>query len=332
MDRNRGNPILRRHLDLLKDVDETTPRSLRDVLGGDDYEGRLVDRLVRLVGGIDALEVLAADPLPLTEPFDFGATNAAEVPTIRAVLAALHEYRPRYFDAVSRLGCAYLPQWLQGEYVTIVHRLIGRAASGDLSHWRRHPQRIAAAFVWLALGGNCAMGRSHPTTAQDIWNWYDVSDCRALARRLCVDAQLGSLYVPDDEPMPLRDLQVVLGDVEVLHSSFRTRLVRQRADLERWIVETDRRRSSQRPMRLTGDGQVELKGRQIQPMWAYKGTSYAGRASVMVALGRGPDDDDYELVGLTVPDARELMAMLQQALDAPAPGTMRGVQSDRTLP
>jgi hypothetical protein len=52
----------------------------------------------------------------------------------------------------------------------------------------------------------------------------------------------------------------------------------------------------------------------------------------MVAFGRDTDDDDYQLIGLSVPDARELMAMLQAALDAPASGTMSGVKSDRTRP
>ena len=192
---------------------------------------------------------------------------------------------------------------------------------------------MAAAFVWLALGGNGAMGRGRRVPAQEIWRWYAVSDCRALARRLCVDARLGSLYPPDDERVPLSDLHVVFGDVRVLHSSFRTFLARERDSLQRLIVDTDKRRSSQRPVRLIGDGQFELRARQVRPLWAFKAPTTTGRASVMVAFGNGTDDDDYELIGLSIPDARQLVGLVQNALDAPSTSdTMRGVHTDRTPP
>ena len=327
-----GRPALLRHLALVHDHDHT-PRTLRDAIDDGDWQGRWVDGLARLAGGLDALEGLGTDPLPADEPFDDADLDDAVRATVRAILEVAHDFRPPHFDVVSTLGHTYTPGWLQGEYLTIMHRLVARAARSGTAHWHREPRRMAAAFVWLALGGNCGMGRSCAVSAQDIWRWYDVSDCRTFARRLCVDAKLGSLYVPDDEAMPLRDLQVVLADTRVLHSSFRNYLVQQRDDVARSIVEFDRRRSAQRPVQSMGDGQISLRARQVRPLWSIKAPSLAGKSAVMVAFGQSTDDDDYELVGLSVPDARELVRLLHDALDAPSiSNTMRGVHSDRTTP
>ena len=86
------------------------------------------------------------------------------------------------------------------------------------------------------------------------------------------------------------------------------------------VVDSDKRRSSQRPVKWVGDGQISFTARQVQPLWAFKAPSTAGRASVMVAFGRSTDDDDYELIGLSVPDARLLLRLVQDALDAPSRG------------
>jgi hypothetical protein len=255
--------------------------------------------------------------LPADEPFDPIDIERNDLPTVQAVLAALHDR---------------LPTWLQGEYVTVLHRLVARAARHGLTTWHRDQRRMAAAFVWLALGGNASLGRGREVRAQDIWRWYAVSDCRALARRLCVEAQLGSIDVTDDDRATLSDLHVVFGDVALLHSSFRAFLLDQREIVERLMVDSDERRSSRRPVQGVGDGQISFRARQVRALWAFKAPSTTGRSSVMVALGRDTDDDDYQLIGLSVPDARELMAMLQAALDAPASGTMSGVKSDRTHP
>jgi hypothetical protein len=51
----------------------------------------------------------------------------------------------------------------------------------------------------------------------------------------------------------------------------------------------------------------------------------------MLAVGRSADDDDYELVGLSVPDARLLLSMVQDAVDAPSTSaTMRGERTEET--
>jgi hypothetical protein len=327
-----GRPALLRHLALVGSHDRT-PRTLRDAIDDGDWLGRWANGLARIAGGLDVLEAIGTDPLPDDEPFDSTGLDDATLATARAVLDVLHDFRPPLFDAVSRLGHAYTPWWLQGEYLTIVHRLVARAARSGTAPWHREPRRTAAAFAWLALGGNCGMGRSCAVSAQDIWRWYDVGDCRALARRLCVDAKLGSLYVPDDEAMALRDLHVVFADPRVLHSSFRTHLARQRDDIARSIVEDDRRRSAQRPVQSIGDGQISFRGRQVRPVWSIKAPSLSGKSAVMLAFGQSTDDDDYELVGLSVPDARELVRLLHDALDAPSTsGTMRGVRTDGTKP
>ena len=313
-----GKPALLRHLALVGGLDHIPPRTLRDLREGTDWQCREVDRLARLAGGLDALEALDAEPLPEVEPFDFTAIDADDLSAVHAVLAALHEHRPPYFDALNKILRSSMPFWLQDEYVTILHRLIARSARRGVAYWHRDPRRMAAAFAWLALGGNWAMGRRSAVSAQDIWRWYDVSDCRALARRVCVEAQLGSLYKANDEGRALRGLQVVFADAQLLDSSFRAYLVRSRDDMARSIVEDDRRRTSQRPIRSIGDGKFEVKARGAQPLWAYKGPSIGGRAVVMVSFGQSTDDDDCEIIGLSIPNARQLVTLVQDALDSPS--------------
>ncbi|MEO8696587.1 MAG: hypothetical protein ABI658_23955 [Acidimicrobiales bacterium] len=326
-----GRAALLRHLRLVEAAQSVPRRTWRDVVGDDDWEGRSLDRLARFAGGVDALGSLDRAPLPASEPFDAVDIDRADLPAVQAVLAAVHDKRPPYIDALNKICGPYMPPWLQDEYITILHRLIARAARRGLTHWHRDPRRMAAAFVWIALGGNVALGRGGKVPAQDIWRWYAVNDCRALARRLCVDAKLGSLYPPDDDPMPLSDLHVVFGDVRVLHSSFRAYLIKQRDVYEQLIVDSDARRSSRRPVQMVGDGQLHFRGRHLRPLWAFKAPSTTGRASVMVAFGQSTDDDDYELVGLSVPDARLLLSLVQDAVDAPSTsGTMKGVRNEKS--
>ena len=130
-----GRPALLRHLSLVEDLDRAPSRTLRDVSEVDDWEGRSVDRLARLAGGLDALEALDTAPLPAAEAFDFGEIDATDLAAVQAVLTALHEHRPPYFDIVSRVGPAYRPSWLQGEHITIVHRLVARAAQAKALYY-----------------------------------------------------------------------------------------------------------------------------------------------------------------------------------------------------
>jgi hypothetical protein len=326
-----GRAALLRHLRVVEDLERMPPRTLRDVSGVDDWDGREVDRLARLAGGIDALEALDSAPLPASEAFDFDAIDPSDAPAVQSVLDVLHQFRPPYFDMVSRAGSAYTPPWLHDEFVTIVHRLVARAARSGVRQWHQERRRMAAAFVWLALGGNRAMGRGCAISAQDIWRWYDVSDCRSLARRLCVNAQLGTLY--EDKAPRMSGLHVVFGDGDLLHSSFRATLSRSRDGLARAIADIDQRRCSQRPVQLVGEGQIQFKSRQARPLWAFKAPSTTGRTAVMVALGQSTDDDDYELIGFSVPDARVLLRLVQDAVDAPSTsGTMTGARTDRTPP
>ena len=104
-----GAPALLRHLALVEGSERMPPRTLRDVVGGNDWEGRSVERLARLVGGLDALESLDAEPLPTSEPFEFGAIDATDLPAVQSVLDALHDHRPPYFDAFSKVLGSYTP-------------------------------------------------------------------------------------------------------------------------------------------------------------------------------------------------------------------------------
>ena len=60
---------------------------------------------------------------------------------------------------------------------------------------------------------------------------------------------------------------------------------------------------------------VELRGRPVVPRWATRGTGPDGKALVMTVFGES--EDQVEILGMTVPDARHLIAILERALAAP---------------
>lgn len=87
--------------------------------------------------------------------------------------------------------------------------------------------------------------------------------------------------------------------------------------IDAMYLETITRRDEERPIHALGDGKLELRGRKITPRWARVGLDEGSRATV--ALMVGESEEHAELLMLTVPDARVLIAMLADAVHAPLP-------------
>ena len=311
-----GRPALLRLVERAASTAQLPPPTLHDLMRRSDWQREEIEHMAALVGGLDALEALDATPLPFAAPFDDAGIDDAQLPTVAAVLTALHEHRPRWFGLPSLGDRSYVPAWLDGEYATIVHRLIARAARVGTSDWPVDPRRAAAAFVWIALAGSNALGRGHVCSAADIWRWYEVNDSRMPASRLCVASGLGSVTSRAERTRTMFKVQAVLGDPNVLHSRFRRFVAHTRDRWLREIADDDGARVAQQPVRLLEDGNLAFRASQLQPLWSMKAMTETGRAAVMIALGVSTDDD-YQLIGMSIPDAHELMRQLQEALDAP---------------
>jgi hypothetical protein len=196
--------------------------------------------------------------------------------------------------------------------------VLARCARNGTTVWHREPRRTAAAMVWIALAGTMAVGyRGHALSPTDVWQWYGVGDCRVLARKICASAGFAVTKRLDAAAPYTYGLPVVLGDRALLHSSFRQWLLHEGAQWEQTLADDDRRRDAMRPLRVLDETRVMLRARQVAPMWSVKCIGDNGRATVMLALGSSTDDDDYELVGMSIPDAHELARVLREALDGP---------------
>ena len=105
----------------------------------------------------------------------------------------------------------------------------------------------------------------------------------------------------------------VVGDVFLLHSTFRKSLIERR---ERLLEMIDERRASDRlhhPIANIDGNRIEFRSRPVTVRWATKGTSADGRTSVSLALGDRLAD--MEILALSIPDARRLIAALESALN-----------------
>lgn len=257
---------------------------------GEDLFGDLIS----LVGGHDALGSLDAEPIP-DEPFDWSAVEATDRPMVTRVLE------------LSDRCCEEL---LDSECRTIARRVLARVAARDPRVLRRstNAERCAAALVWLVGRANGQFGRRGRYTSGRLWNWFGVTSCSDRGWSLRNAAGL----VPDDRwHSPWRD-EVALGDASLLHSDVRTGLIARRDAL----VEIERRR---RPWSILADGRTAtLRVAAVKVVAAAKGVIAGGHRAV-VTIGLGGDLDDATFFALSIPDAYELVRMVQRALDDPPP-------------
>jgi len=283
----------------------TRPRHLWSVGSPDDglvtddefvrRQADLFESLAEYVGA-DALWSFDAEPLP-DDPFDWTAVELVDRPFVTDVLRVVDECCDLLLDV---------------EYRTIARRLLARVAAHDPRPLRRSPHagRCAAGLVWLVgqtSGGFTRRGRPY---AGWIWAWFGVSNCADRGRTMWRAAGFGD---PDDPWDHTRD-PLVFGDVALLHSDRRAGLIQRREYLRDVAI-------GRRTLEIeSSDGrtaQVRVRARPARAVTALKARSEDGKAIVVVGFGAELDDAQY--LSLGVPDAHDLVHMLQHALDAPIP-------------
>jgi hypothetical protein len=263
--------------------DDTFARRQRD----------LFTDLIEAVGSADALWSLDTDPLP-EEPLDESVVDPADLAFVTEVVARVDTVTPIVFGA---------------EHRTIARRILARVAAHDPSVLRRRRDvaRCAAALVWLVLHANHEVSRGGRMRAQWIWDWFGVGDCSGRGRTL---RRAAGLEVDADDPQPPWR-PIPLGDPALLHSRYRAALVRHR-DVLLGIACKRRTLAVERT-----DGRVAQLRVNAQPskvVGASKGV-YEGESRAVVIVGFGDDPGRADYYALSVPEAHELIRVVQDALD-----------------
>lgn len=264
----------------------------------DSWASDHVRRLAQLVGGVPALERLTDAPL-VEAPLDW---SSVPEPHRGAATAIIDE-----------IDVWVTTELLDHEYRIVVRRLVHRVASHQpkaLSRGDRH--RTAAAFVWLALQGNSAFRYGRGLSATDAVGLMFGSGSYAARGRALFHAAGLSRLVNDIDDRRIPD--VVLTDPSLQHSSARRRLLRERAQAVLLLQRAKEQREAERAVRPLPDGRVLVRTLPLEPRWAGRFKVDEGRLKIIVADGEG---DDERFLSLSVPAARELVSMLQGALDGP---------------
>jgi hypothetical protein len=206
---------------------------------------------------------------------------------------------------------------LDTEYRTITRRILARVAARDPRPLRRSTRadRCGAGLVWLAGRANGEFGRRGRWTNQRLWDWFGVGDCSPRGYTLRNAAGLG----PEVVVAPRWSYgSLSLGDPALLHSRFRSSLLAQRDAL--LAIAARRRTWSLAHAALPARGRAT----PVTAVAAVKGVAEEGsRAFVVIGFGDELEDlddlDDTTFFALTIPDAHELVRMVQRALADPLP-------------
>jgi hypothetical protein len=254
----------------------------------------LFEPLLELVGGWDELWSLDAEPLP-DESFAWSAVEPVDRPFVGEVLRLVDECCNALLDA---------------EYRTIARRLVARIAANDPRALRRSPHaaRCAAGLMWLVGMTSGPFRRRGRGSAGWIWAWFGVSNCADRGRTLY---RAGDFAHDCDPRAHLHD--PLAFDVAFLHSHRRAALISAR-EQRREVALTRRTVSIESS---EGRAHMAVKARPTRAVTAMKALSDEQRAIVVVGFGDELDDADY--LSLTIPDAHDLVHMLQHALDDPIP-------------
>jgi len=252
----------------------------------------IFDGLLPIVGDLVALESLDDHPLP-DEPFDWSAVASEDRAFVAEVLAR------------SDTCCDEL---LDVEFRTITRRILARVARRDPRCLRRATKadRVAAALVYLAGRANGEFGRRGRLTAHSLWSWWGSASCADRARTLRSAAGL------EPEHRSWGDGgfdELVLGDATLLHSSYRKQICRRRDYLAAYAPRP-------RITPLPDGRRAQVRAEPAKAVVAAKGLV---GARVYLILGLGDSIDDAAFFALSVPEARALVSIVQDALDAPAP-------------
>jgi hypothetical protein len=253
------------------------------------------------VGTLESLMALDGEPIP-DEPFDDSLVSAIDRDVV---------------DEVLRIADAACDVLLDVEHRTIARRILARVAARDPRALRRsvHPARMAAALVWLAgrvgSGEFCRRARRQ---ASDLWDLLDVGDCSDRGRTFQRVAGLGVGVVASAEPLGVWTRPIPVGDAAFLHSSLRRLMV----DDRDFLLELDRERA----MATWGPDGLVVRAAPLKPLLALKGTlDDTDRIGITVGFDDGTAEGWY--LALSIPEAHQLVALLEQAIADPAPGTHR---------
>lgn len=314
---NRRLQIVQQHLSRPTAPDPT--QAFTTAAASDTYYGMSLRQLAQRVGGIDVLESLTTMALP-DEPFDWSVVPPADRDRVAAVL--------EHVDT----GCG---EHLDIEARTIARRLLASVMRGDPGPIRRanKPERAAAAIVHAVLDGNRALGpgavrigRCWNLRAGEVAAWFGTSSVSGVARAL-VDAAELPPRVADFERS--NDNRIQLNSVSLMHSKFRDRLIRQREHLVRTYLQHEEQQASQRKLVDTGDGNMSVRAIPAELALVQRGETDEGRSHVILGLIPAGEPSDLRVFAFSVPEARELQRLLDQALDGSAtnpPRSARPVQ------
>jgi hypothetical protein len=255
----------------------------------------LFGSLVELTGGWEELWSLDAAPLP-DEAFDWSAVEPVDRPFVSEVLRLVEE-------------CCHA--LLDTEHRTIARRLLARVAANDPRPLRRSPHaaRCAAGLMWLVGTTSGPFRRRGHASAGWIWAWFGVSNCADRGRTLY---RAGDFAFDCDPRAHLRD--PLAFDAAFLHSQRRAVLISTR---DHWREVALSRRTISIESREGRPPHLSVRTRPTRALTVMKGLSTEQRA--IIAVGLGDQIDDAEYLSFTIPDAHDLVHMLQRALDDPIP-------------
>jgi hypothetical protein len=283
----------------------TSFQALRRVASQETYAGSCVRRLANQVGGLHVLETLDTNPLP-EEAFDWSVVSEPDREFVESVLDSLDRVGGRLFDI---------------EYTTIARRLLARVLATDVGPVRRSssPNRIAAGLMCAALSGNLALGRRNGRwTATDIGTFFGTSTPTDVAHNLVRAAQFEEAFTDDNAYRSYQD-PVQLRSPAFLHSRMRQNLIQQRIAAVALAEDEERKRANRRPIVNLGNGRLAIKSCPADIAIVNKGIGPSGVVMVMIGFAPLTPDPELEVFALSVSDATQLVAQLQNTLAAPAP-------------
>lgn len=294
--------------------------NVRSAAASTTISGSIIGNLAVKVGGLDALECLDAGPFA-DEAFEWEGVDVEHHSLVATILAAMDDALGAACPPVEPLKLEtfsiesmrrHMQSRVDVEYRTITRRLlarIARAAPALLA--RAAAVETAAALVWLALHGNDEFRRQRVLQASNIWHLFGVETCSRRGR---------ALYRSLGLPEPQRDIDHYRGatpllDAALMHSKTRRELVRLRDHFLAEEANEHRRSRESQPLQQLPSGDLRIAARRVTPRWAMRTRNDGERSAVVVTFGE--HEDKPEVLALTVPDARHLISMIENALAIP---------------
>lgn len=311
--------------------DEVGPATIGEAADANNYFGRQAQRLIDVAGGTAAVEQLHDRPHN-DRGFNWSGIDSHDRSRIDELLRLISsavpvprsDGEPSVFEVVGLDEMRSRLPWCQPEYRTIAWRILRTLALEPQRplHRRNKPERLAAAIMWVALTASGGLAHSKRVKARTLWDWFDVSSCKAIGRDLADHIRRSNASANNADEIDLREDayalgEITLGDSALLHSAFRLTLLQYRDELLDQIERSEKEARDSHPIIVDAlQGHVGLRSRPVTVRWAMRGEADdTGRACVSVVLGESADE--IEVLGLSVPDARRLIEALHLALDGP---------------